>query len=506
MRRLILRIALAIGLMLTLAGRAEAHPLGNFTVNQYSQLVVGPEQILVHYVVDMAEIPAFQAIQELDTNQDSQLSDAERQAYIDAQRAALPTGITLEIDGASVPLTVTGHDLSFPAGQGGLSTLRLTLDMRAERPTPGARAAISYRVENFAERLGWREIVVQATDGVTLAETNVPSTTVSDQLRSYPADSLSSPLDLREARVTAAPGGPAANTSGAQLATGRASSRADDQLAALIASRELTPGAILVALLLAFVLGAGHALTPGHGKTIVAAYLVGARGTARHALFLGLTTTLTHTAGVFLLGFVTLAISKYVLPEQIYPWLEFVSGVMVVVIGVALFRSRLMALLRRNRVPAHGHDHNHDHSHDHGHVHGPDTHTHDYDAALADWAAGDRAGASAAQPAVTWKSLLALGISGGLIPCPSALVVLLGAIALGRVGFGMLLIVAFSAGLAAVLTALGMLLVYARGWFERLPTSGLLMRALPVASAVLVTLAGCVITVGGLVQTGIVRI
>jgi ABC-type nickel/cobalt efflux system permease component RcnA len=303
-----------------------------------------------------------------------------------------------------------------------------------------------------------------------------------------------------------------------QAATGRPSTRADDQLAALIANRDLTPGAIAIALVLAFVLGAGHALTPGHGKTIVAAYLVGARGTARHAIFLGLTTTLTHTAGVFLLGFVTLAISRYILPEQIYPWLEFASGLMVVIIGIALFRSRLLLLLQHNKAnnQQHNHEHGpHTHTHEHephthnhsagwldsDHEHGPDTHTHDHDHALADWASGSAAG----QPEVSWRSLLALGVSGGLIPCPSALVVLLGAIALGRIGFGLLLIVSFSLGLASVLTALGMLLVYARGLFENMPMNGVIMKALPVVSAVLVTIAGGVITYGGLVQAGIVR-
>jgi ABC-type nickel/cobalt efflux system permease component RcnA len=143
---------------------------------------------------------------------------------------------------------------------------------------------------------------------------------------------------------------------------------------------------------------------------------------------------------------------------------------------------------------------------DSDHEHGPDTHTHEYEGKLADWAAGNAtkpASPAATKPGVSWKSLLALGVSGGLIPCPSALVVLLGAIALGRVGFGMLLIVAFSAGLAAVLTALGMALVYTRTFFEKLPTNGVLLRALPIASAILVTLAGCAISASALVQAGL---
>ena len=105
---------------------------------------------------------------------------------------------------------------------------------------------------------------------------------------------------------------------------------------------------------------------------------------------------------------------------------------------------------------------------------------------------------------VSWRSLLALGISGGLLPCPSALVVLLSAIALHRVAFGMLLIVAFSLGLAGVLTGIGLLLVYARRLFERVPTDGRLLRALPVASAMFVTAAGFAIAYGALVQAGVV--
>jgi ABC-type nickel/cobalt efflux system permease component RcnA len=282
-----------------------------------------------------------------------------------------------------------------------------------------------------------------------------------------------------------------------------------DEFANLIASKQLTPAVIALALLLALVLGAGHALTPGHGKTIVAAYLVGARGTAKHAIFLGITTTVTHTAGVFAIGFVTLWISNYILPEQLYPWLEFISGLLVVGIGLVLFRGRLKSLLRRRTADGgrrttdehgHDHDHSHDHSHDHDHGHnhshsqdhGPHNHSH-----MPPGADGGP---------VTWRGLLALGISGGLLPCPSALVVLLSAIALHRVAFGMLLIVAFSIGLAGVLTGIGLLLVYARRLFERFPTDGRLLQALPVASAAFVTLAGVVIAAGALAQAGVLRI
>jgi ABC-type nickel/cobalt efflux system permease component RcnA len=518
MRRWLLPTLLAILLIFARPpARAAAHPLGNFTVNQYSRLEVGRDSIQVRYIVDMAEIPAFQERQAIDVDGDGQVADAEQAAYLARQAPELLSGLHLVAGGAPANLRQVGQSLEFSAGQGGLQTLRLTLDLEA--PIAGAQAplAIEYTDDNFAERLGWREIVVRPLDGVVLRDSTAPQTDQSDELRAYPDDMLSSPLNMRQASFTLALGA-ATGTSQVPGATQPASVRADDSFAALIATRELTAQAIGLALLLALFLGAGHALTPGHGKTIVAAYLVGARGTARHAVFLGLTTTVTHTIGVFALGAVTLLVSNYILPEQLYPWLEFLSGALVVVIGVTLFRSRLAGLLRRpttsDQRPTtihyhthdghdhthdheHHHDHEHDHQHDHGHEHvhghdhGPHGHSH-----MPPGADG--------RP-VTWRSLLALGVSGGLLPCPSALVVLLSAIALHRVALGMLLIVAFSIGLATVLTGIGLLLVFARRLFERFPTDGRLLRALPVASAAIVTLAGLGIALSALFQAGFLR-
>src|SRR6266540_7478448 len=277
------------------------------------------------------------------------------------------------------------------------------------------------------------------------------------QLRHYPQDMLTSPLNLREARVSATLGATTVGSATASSsAANPASARMPDDFANLIASKELTPAASALALLLALLLGAGHALTPGHGKTIVAAYLVGARGTARHAVFLGVTTTVTHTLGVFALGLITLFISNYILPEQLYPWLEFLSGLLVAGIGVMLFRSRLAGFIRRKakdegrrtivQIHDHSHDHAHDHEHEHehGHTHdyGPHSHSHDHDHDHGPHSHSHLPPGADGQP-VTWRGLLALGISGGLLPCPSALVVLLSAIALQRVALGRLL-VAFS--------------------------------------------------------------
>jgi ABC-type nickel/cobalt efflux system permease component RcnA len=242
---------------------------------------------------------------------------------------------------------------------------------------------------------------------------------------------------------------------------------------------------VLAALLVAASLGAFHALEPGHGKTMVAAYLVGSRGTAWHALILGLTVTATHTAGVYLLGAVTLYASRYVVPEQLYPWLGALSGVVVAGLGVTL--------LFRRRHAAHDHAHPHHHGHRHGdHDHGHGDHEHE---------PGYRPGPDGP---VGLGALLTLGVTGGMVPCPAALVVLLSAIALGRVGFGLLLIVAFSAGLAAVLVAIGLLMVGARRFITGLPGEGrLVTRWLPLTSGAVITLTGVAIILQALATAGL---
>jgi ABC-type nickel/cobalt efflux system permease component RcnA len=211
----------------------------------------------------------------------------------------------------------------------------------------------------------------------------------------------------------------------------------------------------------------------------VAAYLVGSRGTARHAAFLGATVTITHTASIFALGIVTLYLSRYILPETLYPWLSVVSGLVVVAMGASILVRRARRLRAHHHHHHHSDDHDHD-SHDHDHHHGPGGHTHEPPAAI------------------TARSMLALGISGGILPCPSALVVMLGAIAVHRVAFGLLLVVAFSIGLAATLTGVGLLVVYARRLVDRVPSSGRVVQAAPTFSAAVITLLGVGLTIQAL--------
>ncbi|PPS41008.1 nickel/cobalt transporter [Chroococcidiopsis sp. TS-821] len=231
-------------------------------------------------------------------------------------------------------------------------------------------------------------------------------------------------------------------------------------------------GSFLAAIAGAIVWGAMHAMSPGHGKTIVGAYLMGSRATVYHAIFLGLTTTITHTIGVFALGLASLFASRLIAPDLLYPWLSLLSGLMVVFIGINLFWHRLRHV-QQQRSPAHTHKHHH-------HSHLPTT------------------------ASLHWRSLFALGISGGLVPCPAALVLLLSAIALGHISWGLVLVLAFSLGLAGVLTALGLLLIYAQGLFKKLPTQVGLLKILPVVSAATIAIIGLGITTQALIQLEVV--
>lgn len=475
------------------ASVAKAHLIDSANIDQYTRLEVGLKSIHVHYILNMGDFPAYLERRAIDTNIDAKLSPEEQKIYLDKKIPELLAQLSLKINDSPVALHLVSKDLSFPAltipdVEGQLITMQLVLDLEAQLPETSSPLQIEYSNNNFTDGSGWREIVVRPLDGLTLSDPALEND-LSHELQSYPESMKSTLLDVRSVSFRAALGGSAAQpTSPPSTAAGtQRTAQPEDQFARLIAVPELTPPLILFSLLLSLVLGAGHALTPGHGKAIVGAYLVGNRGKAKDAVILGLTTTITHTSSVFLLGFVTMLVSNYILPERLFPWLELTSGVLVVVIGLRMFWQRLLDFARYGYVPQHSHDdHHHDHDHNHDHEHGPHTHTHD-------------------APPLTLRGLLALGISGGLLPCPSALVVMLGAIALHRIAFGMLLIVAFSLGLAGVLTGIGLLLVYAQRLFERIPSDGRLIRGVSVLSAAVVTGAGLVITIGALIQLGLFK-
>jgi nickel/cobalt exporter len=542
-------IVLALGCIGAGAGRADtvASLLGNFTINQYCGLRLSQASADVHYVVVFGQLPALRELHLADTNGDGVTSQLERDDYVRKLAPGLAAGLNLEVDGISVPLRAARWTSSLPTEQGGFS-LRLDVDFSGALPAAvhSGKRSVQFTNQNYPGRMGWHEIVVQSDPGLAVFDTNAYSTSLTggltNALRSLPS---AGPLDERSvhlnfdeggapagaALLAARPGTTAAdasasanstgmNGSGSASGTGTDTSGTANNFASTesawiarktrglvdaISAPRLEPRIALLALLGAMLLGAVHALSPGHGKTIVGAYLIGSRGTPRHAVFLGTTVTITHTLGVFILGFATLYASRFIVPEKLFPILSLISAVLVLGMGILLLvqrgRAARIALSAVKGAPtvfhpvaaaagpisgrglifahAHGHDHDHDHAHADGTMHshgGGAMHSH-----LPPGASGEK---------VTWRSLLTLGISGGLVPCPSAMVLLLAAVALNKTAYGMVLVVAFSVGLAITLTAVGLAFLYARNRFHKPRSGARWPQLLPVLSAVMITALG----------------
>ena len=464
----------------------------------------------------MAEIPAFQELQQIG---DDSPSGALMKSYAEQAAAKYAEGIEFIVDGTRKPLRVTASNASTPPGAGGLPTLRIECDLTAALElTDSGVHRMRFENANYRERIGWREVAVGPTSGFAVFNSSAYANNVTDELKAYPEDSLSAPLDERAVELSFVKGTIPAGATALMTREGRPANQSRDRLAELIAVPEVTPIIALFGLLIAAALGALHALSPGHGKTVVGAYLVGSRGTARHAAFLGLTVTITHTIGVFALGLVTLFASQYVVPEKLFPILSLISGAIVLTIGISLFARRLRAAIFQPRqgewpdeVAHHSQDGAHNvHAHSHvTHTHRPaeNQHIHDHAGSSVVHSHGGRPhshlppGVDGSR--VTWRNLLALGISGGLLPCPSALVVLLSAISLHRVGYGLVLVIAFSAGLAVTLTAIGLAFVYAGRLMKRPLRAGRLVVILPVVSAFVIACAGAAICFEALSSAGV---
>jgi nickel/cobalt exporter len=483
-----------------------AHPMGNFSVSHYSRLHFKPGEMKLSYVLDLAEIPAFQLLSswQIDWKDQGLLSAKSKQ-----QAAEWIDNIVLMQAGQRLPLRLMSVSPRAVEGAGGLPVLRVSITAQAV-PQAGE---VTYEDRNFPGRAGWKEIVVDHDPAVALRKSSQSGQDLSKALTFYPTDpSITQPQDLtarvdwfavpRAVKPTIPlPVAPRAKQAepapfSQRQSEGPGSIVRGDFLSRMLERRELSGGLILVGMLVAFGLGAMHAMSPGHGKTIVAAYLVGSRGTLKHAGLLGFMVTFTHTVTVFLLGLGMLFFQRFVVAEKIVPLLGAVSGLSIVSIGLMLLYRRSKALMvGDSHIHSHG---GHFHSHDGHpvartriaelraaeggqtlvHSHGGSTHSHAIDGEI------------------TPGSLIALGISGGMVPCPSALILMLSAIALGHPGVGLILLIGFSTGLALVLMACGTLAIYAK---QLLPKNeGLvhqpLFRLIPVFSAVVVICLGLVMT------------
>ena len=583
MIRIARAVLASVVLLAVTASIALAHPLGNFTINHYAGIRVEPDRIRLDVVIDEAEIPTFQVTQGLDTDGDGTLSAAEIAGVPVPRCLEVAAGLRLSVDDATRPLVLGAAGVRFPPGNGGLPTMRLVCELESAGAVPdGAR--IAFRDDFESARIGWREITAVAS-GMTIASPGVAATSESARLTAYPVSLAAAPdvreltLDVRTGGgilpdvpvpdaapvgpVTVAPAGsgPASgepvtgpNAGGAASLVGGVSAApgpADvggatgiaavpsgaDALPDVLRRAPVDPALVLVSLLVAAALGAGHALTPGHGKTLMAAYLVGTRGTRVHALGLGLTVSVTHTIGILALAMVVLAAESALPADLVVRVAPVVAAGSIVVVGSWM----LVGELRRRaatrpasagetthaghahgdhdhaddghvhadhadhaeghvHAQAHGHDHD-DHRHDAAHVHG---HPHPHEP--ADSASElHRHGlvphrhlpAAPADGPMRWRSLAVLGLAGGLIPSANALLILLGTIAAGRPAWGVVLVAAFGVGMAGVMAGLGLVVVQARSLLDRAPGSlpfAAGRRLVPLAASLVVLAFGLVLS------------
>lgn len=506
MRRLALvlvGIVASCAVVLGAGSAALAHPLGNVSVNHHLGVVVGPDSVELTHLVDLAEIPAFQALRSIDEDDDGVATAVELAAWAGPECARRLEAVRVEVAGRPLGLVAGVSSAETAPGQAGLLTLRIACTAAATASFEGP-TLVTVDNDDDRGRVGWNEVVVAGSDvGI---DTDAPSVSPSLLLTNYPEGAAS---DTRSASITVTPGeGPSAGGSVGPAPGTAAVPPVVGALGDLVAGGG-GPGAVAVAIAAAFALGLGHALAPGHGKTLMAAFLVGRSGTVRNAVGLGVSVAVSHTIGVAMLGVLTLVASSTFEPAVVYPYLSVVAGAIVLGLGVSLLgRAGSRLLGRRNPSQAHHHDHgdhdghhhgdadghSHHHGHDHDHVGSHDhDHGHGHGRSKRWW----RHRHVAVEPAGGWKAFAALGLSGGLVPSASAVVLLLGAVHLGRIGLGVVLVAAFGLGMAAALTGVGLLVVVLGGrGIERLSrrASPTLTAALPLIAGVAVLGVGAYMT------------
>ena len=580
-----------------IATTGRAHQITGTDVATLTQLLVDHRIVTGSYEIQYGELAALEERKQMDADGDDRITPAEQAAYVERMRQQLSPNLSLQVDGEPLPVQLGEAELLPDEPLVAPVQMTLRYQLTSEPADFAERHSLTFRDANQLPRLVHADISVEGAALVDI-EGVEPREGALKQIR------VQSPEGPVQAAVALKPSdalwqaGPFAGGQTQLGETEEQPASSTDRLQDMLRTEELSLGLILFALVMSLFLGAAHALEPGHGKTIVAAYLIGSRGTVANAIFLGGVVTFTHTFSVILLGIITLFASRYILPEQLFPWLGASSGLLIMGLGGWLFVRNLTGGGHSHGPGGHSHipgdegshehphehdgDHTHPHSHDgendqdgddhdhshdgdgdhehrdapaprfrvagsgqkaglmagggqshdhpHSHDHGDHDHSHDYAHGDEDHdhsddhdedhdhshnhsgeselvhSHGGKAHSHVPPGKVTLGSLLALGISGGIVPCPGALVILLLAVALHRIVFGLTLIVSFSLGLAAVLIAIGILMVKARPMMERFSGEGKLIKRLPVVSALVIILVGFVMAVRSLMEAGIVII
>ncbi len=503
---------------------ADAHPLGNFTINHLVRVTANAKSLDLRYVADFAEIPSYTILRQMATS--AKPTKTQLDSWARTEAATIANDLHASADGKTLALAPRTAQARTKPGAGGLLTIRLVASYAGD--APGSIAHVVVHDATYANRLGWKDMVL------------APATEPTQELTVYPNALVGSPRQTTMLAFTIDARGVAIRTDAPRAVEGQTVASPglarSNALSDMLAHGDGSLTFFIGALLLAIGLGALHALEPGHGKTLLAVSLVGARATMQQAAILAGALTVAHTAGVLALGVVVLYAARWIVPEQIYPWITLGSGAVVAYLGAQALARYVRA--RRPVAHAHVHDHRdaqphaHEHAHglalgDHDHQHGEETdaafaarmfarHRHEHDANLphAHDAAphsheglDDEAHALAHRIPGTaplkFRTAVFAAMSGGIAPCPAALVVLLAAIQLKEIGLGLILIVAFSFGLAAVLTGLGIAVVRSASWLGKQKRFELFTRYAPLVSACVIAFIGSALVAQGLVDQGV---
>ena len=545
-----------------------AHPLGNFSVNQYSFFTFERDRIVLNHYIDFAEIPTIHELTFLDLDGDQKITDEERLHYMNTRQRELLGNLFMAINDVPVRWVVTRRALQVPDPYSPTLIVAASLEVDLASVDLIEKNQAHFMDQNFPDRSGWKEIRAATGPGVDitgdtvrqrLSEVNYfrvsPVEFMTDR-ESYYEFSVADPPEHNPdwappdtPPVTMLSGETIYQPTALDPATGQSlvvattreaptqrRSWSSDKLIELIKEPKLTTWFVIIALAFAFVFGAAHALEPGHGKTVVAAYLIGERGTVHDAIMLGLIVTATHTASVYAIWALAVLAQQFLAVETVFKWIEILSGFIILLLGIWLIFYRWYHPVVKVEVVGdhphshdhghdhaqghphdhghhdHGHDHHHDHDHAHGHHHDHDGHGHDHP--RGSWwkkifhTHGPGGHTHVYGPTVSYKQLFLLGITGGIIPCPGAIVVLLIAMQRNLLTFGFFLIFSFSIGLALVLMTIGIMMVTAKSFLDRhhIGEGMITRRILPMASAVLVTILGIVLTISPLLRYGIIQI
>lgn len=491
------------------ADRADAHPLGNFTINHLAKLDVRNGSVNVRYILDIAEIPTFQVMQERGSKRD--WSAADLQAWADSEVPLVRDALKINVDQNSIALQPLAAQARLRPGAGGLPILYWVGTFRGTM-TSGVAHAITVNDHVYENRqIGWKDIVV------------LPEREPTNELLKYPSALIASPRNKTNVELSVvANGAVIKNVSNASLEPAPQPANSivrSTLLSDMFANPRQTPLFILLTIFAAFGLGALHAIEPGHGKALLAVTLVGARATAQQAVILGASLTFAHTIGVILLGIALFFLASFV-SETIYPWITLVSGIGIVIIGARslsrYMRTRASANSHAHshaHPKAHAHDHTHEHAHDHvhgaevGHDHhhhapGKPAHEHHAQESQAHGPGGHSHAIPGEEP-INFRGAVWAAMSGGIAPCPAAIVVMLAALRLHKLGYGLLLIVIFSLGLATVLIALGIAVVHGASWLSKRSGFDRFVRYGPLASAGIICIIGAIMIGQGFVAQGV---